>query len=100
MVASNRLDRGICFKRVACAAIRRCFQGDTAMIPQRLRTLSHGVHAAVAFLALALAWTDRAKAEITRLVIARIESPTFEGLSFGAVGPYEKLRLRAFGEVD
>jgi hypothetical protein len=70
------------------------------MIPQRLRTMSHGAHAAFAFLVLALAWTDRAEAEITRIVIARIELPTFEGISFGGVGPYEKLRLRAFGEVD
>ena len=45
-------------------------------------------------------WTTQAEAHITRIVITRIESPTFEGVSFGEVGPYEKLRLRAFGEVD
>ena len=45
-------------------------------------------------------WTTPAEAHITRIVITRIESPTFEGVSFGEVGPYEKLRLRAFGEVD
>src|SRR5262245_22250650 len=28
------------------------------------------------------------------------QSPTFGGLSFGAVGQYEKLRGRAFGELD
>lgn len=37
---------------------------------------------------------------ITRLVIERIESPTFEGRAFGAVGAYEKLVGRAFGELD
>jgi len=46
-----------------------------------------------------------AEAHITRIVIdpARSESPTFEGRTFGPdgkVGLYEKLRGRAFGEVD
>src|SRR5437879_189410 len=37
---------------------------------------------------------------ITRLEITRVESPTFEGRSFGSVGQYEKLVGRAYGEVD
>ena len=37
---------------------------------------------------------------ITRLEITRVESPTFEGRSFGTVGQYEKLVGRAFGEID
>ena len=41
-----------------------------------------------------------AEAHITRIDIIRVESPTFEGTSFGEVGPYEKLVGRAFGEVD
>ena len=46
-----------------------------------------------------------AEAHITRIVIdpARSESPAFEGRAFGPdgkVGPYEKLRGKAFGEVD
>src|SRR5688572_13242476 len=46
-----------------------------------------------------------AEAHISRIVIdpARSESPTFEGRRFGPdgkVGPYEKLRGKAFGEVD
>ena len=69
------------------------------MIPQRLPPRSHRVHAAV-FLVLALGWAARADADITRIVITHVESPTFEGVSFGQVGQYEKLRLRAFGEVD
>jgi len=39
-------------------------------------------------------------ARVTRLVIEKIESPTFSGYEFGAVGPYEKLVGRVFGEVD
>ena len=56
--------------------------------------------AAIAVLALTVGWTPLAEADITRIVIARVESPTFEGVSFGAVGRYEKLVGRAFGEVD
>ena len=41
-----------------------------------------------------------ADARITRIVIARTESPAFGGTSFGTVGPYEKLVGRAYGEVD
>jgi hypothetical protein len=37
---------------------------------------------------------------ITRLDITRVESPTFDGRSFGRVGQYEKLVGRAYGEVD
>jgi len=41
-----------------------------------------------------------AEAGITRVEITSVESPTFGGLSFGRVGPYEKLRGRVYGEVD
>ena len=37
---------------------------------------------------------------ITKIVIESIQSPTFGGISFGEVGQYEKLRGRAFGELD
>ena len=43
--------------------------------------------AAIAVLTLTVGWTPVAEADITRIVIARVESPTFEGVSFGAVGP-------------
>ena len=55
---------------------------------------------AIALLALTLGSTVPAEAEITRIVITRTQSPTFDGLSFGDVGQYEKLAGRAFGEVD
>lgn len=45
-------------------------------------------------------WTSPAEAHITRIVITRTESPTFQGVSFADAGPYEKLVGRAFGEVD
>src|SRR4030088_3120293 len=41
-----------------------------------------------------------AEARITKIEIKSTESPTFEGRIFGAVGAYEKLRGKAFGEVD
>ena len=40
------------------------------------------------------------EARVVRIEIERVESPTFEGRSFGGVGPYEKLAGRVFGEVD
>jgi Alpha/beta hydrolase domain len=50
--------------------------------------------------AVGLAAPSPAEAHITRIDITRVESPTFEGASFGEVGPYEKVVGRAFGEVD
>lgn len=47
-----------------------------------------------------LVMAPRADARITRLVLTRIESPTFGGASFGAVGQFEKLVGVAYGEVD
>lgn len=41
-----------------------------------------------------------AQARIVRIEITSKESPTFDDRSFGAVGAYEKLRGRAYGEVD
>jgi hypothetical protein len=55
--------------------------------------------------AAAVSTPPAAEAQITRIVIdpARSESPTFEGRVFGpngSVGPYEKLRGTAYGEID
>jgi hypothetical protein len=41
-----------------------------------------------------------ASARITKIVIDRVESPTFEGQAFGSSGRYEKIVGRMFGEVD
>jgi hypothetical protein len=41
-----------------------------------------------------------AEARITRIEIKRVEQPTFQGRTFGAVGAYEKLYGHAYGEVD
>ena len=41
-----------------------------------------------------------AAARITKIEIRSVQSPTFDGMSFGAVGQYQKLVGRAYGEVD
>ena len=41
-----------------------------------------------------------APARITGIAIDRVESPTFDGRSFGSVGQYVKLVGRATGEID
>jgi len=66
----------------------------TGLVPSRT------IVAGIALLALTVGWTPLAEADITRIVIGRVESPTFEGASFGVVGQYEKLVGRGFGEVD
>ena len=47
-----------------------------------------------------LASARSADARIIRIDIARTESPTFGGATFGDSGQYEKLIGRAFGEID
>jgi len=49
---------------------------------------------------LALLVPSASQARITRIDAKVVESPTFGGRTFGAVGQYEKLRGTAFGEVD
>jgi hypothetical protein len=51
------------------------------------------------FALLSLAVTT-VEARITRIEITQIESPTFGGRTFEEVGTYDKLRGRAYGEVD
>src|ERR1700741_4515 len=57
---------------------------------------------AILTLVVAAAFAGSAEARITRIAIdpALSQSPTFEGRTFGSVGAYEKLRGKAFGEVD
>ncbi len=40
------------------------------------------------------------KAHITRIDIDSVEAPTFEGTAYGNTGAYEKLRGKAYGELD
>src|SRR4051812_621606 len=51
-------------------------------------------------MATAATVVSTAQARVTQLQITRVESPTFGGMTFGAVGAYEKITARAFGEVD
>jgi hypothetical protein len=41
-----------------------------------------------------------ARAQITRIDLEVVESPAFDGESFGEVGQYERLRGLAYGEID
>jgi alpha/beta hydrolase family protein len=54
----------------------------------------------LALAALAALAPGAAEARITRIDITSVQSPTFDGGTFGTAGAYEKLRGRAFGEVD
>src|SRR5262249_4158272 len=67
--------------------------------PQGLAILS-AVGCAVAVAVVLTAAAPHAEARITRIDIARVESPTFGGASFGAVGTFDKLVGRAFGGGD
>ena len=49
---------------------------------------------------IAMLSVDVAEAEIIRIEITSVESPTFDGRIFGSVGAYEKLRGKAYGEVN
>ena len=55
---------------------------------------------AIPVLCALLAAATAAQARITRIVITRVERPTFGGASFGSVGQFEKLVGTAYGEVD
>src|SRR5262249_9694698 len=50
--------------------------------------------------AIVLATFQTAQARISKIKITRVESPTFEGRSFGSVGQYEKLIVRVVGELE
>ena len=54
---------------------------------------------AATILANALLVLD-ARAQITRIDLEVVESPAFDGESFGEIGQYERLRGFAFGEID
>ncbi|GAB3780494.1 hypothetical protein GCM10028818_32800 [Spirosoma horti] len=51
-------------------------------------------------LILIIAFALPAQGRIIRIEITSIQSPTFEGKAFGRVGAYEKLRGKAYGELD
>lgn len=59
----------------------------------------HGAGAVVLLCAMQ-SMVAPADARVTRLEVVSTQSPTFGGASFGSVGQYEKIFLRAYGEVD
>ncbi len=75
------------------------------LLARRSRNTAVRTGMALALGAAALFMAPAAEARITRIVIdpARSQSPTFEGRVFGpdgSVGTYEKLRGKAYGELD
>ena len=64
------------------------------------RPTAIGLLAALLHLVVLLGYAIPGDARVIRIVIDRVESPTFEGTPFGATGPYEQIVGRAFGEVD
>ena len=62
--------------------------------------MPHHALVIITSLLLGLALSVPAQARITRIEIERIESPTFDGATFGKVGQYEKLIGKAYGELD
>ena len=78
------------------------FVRSVRLQPDHLRFQLHSAFIAAAATVLMVPVAD---AQITKIVIdrARSESPTFEGRAFGpngSVGQYEKLRGKAYGELD
>jgi hypothetical protein len=65
-----------------------------------VHTTAIGLLAALLHLAVLLGYALPGDTRVIRIVIDRVESPTFEGTSFGTTGAYERIVGRAFGEVD
>ena len=55
---------------------------------------------ASAVIAFASFGSDSADAKVTRIVIEKKASPAFDGASYGAVGQYETIVGKAYGELD
>jgi len=61
---------------------------------------THHRRVLVATACAAFAAHSDAAAQVTRIDIDVVESPALDGQRFGTVGPYERLRGTAYGEVD
>jgi hypothetical protein len=61
---------------------------------------ARGLLAALVASVLLVSLARPAQARITRIQITNVQSPSFEGISLGATGPYEKLVGRLVGEID
>ena len=72
----------------------------TPVADARLGARGRGLVWLCALSVIAMLSVGIAEARIIRIEITSVESPTFEGRTFGSVGPYEKLRGKAYGEVD
>src|SRR5712692_6186151 len=74
--------------------------GGVLMKATTLTRLPRLLRIALAITASAVLAATVAEARITKIDITSAESPTFGGTTFGTVGAYEKLRGKAYGEVD
>src|SRR5829696_5572467 len=74
------------------------FTNEAGVARQRIASTSFA--RAVVILSALLSIASVSDARITQLQVVRLESPTFEGTTFGSVGAYEKITARASGEVD
>ena len=66
----------------------------------RLNRRARATRLVIVCLATLLGAPGLADARVIRIDISRVESPTFDGVSFGETGPYEKLVGRIVGEID
>ena len=69
-------------------------------MPQTRKHLKRTFATAILGTVSTLGLNSAAMAEVTRLEILETQSPSFDGRSFGEVGPYEKITARAYGEID
>ena len=69
-------------------------------MPRHLVSAARHACPLVALVALVAVAPPLAEANITRLEITRVESPTFGGTTFDSAGQYERLVGKAYGEVD
>src|SRR5207244_1506915 len=83
----------------SCKADPSLTRGATVMTAT-VRRPACLVHAALAVAVQMCVTGQIAEARITKIEITSRESPALEGRTFGDVGAYEKLRGKAYGEVD
>src|SRR6266849_677109 len=80
--------------------MRHHFRGDLIVVRSALLSVVLVLTTGVTPVVNAAQTQSLASAGITRLEITRVESPTFDGRSFGNGGQYAKLVGRAYGQVD
>ena len=78
-------------------------KGKTIIVLEMVDRMSfflRSMRRSCAIFLVAFCMVHASEAAIVRIEITSVESPAFDGRSFGSVGQYEKLHGRAYGEVD